>query len=226
MARTKLPEFVTPKGIAKYPWLNRPDTKFNPNGDYKVTMRFTEDELDAPIKHPNEDYNGMSLRELLDEAAAKATESAKAEAKPAKRKTLKTRAPYEEEVDDETGDPTGYFVATFKLRAKVEPKNGDAFTQAPKIFDAKRKPTKVAIYGGSVLRVIFQMVPYYMAKDNEAGVSLRLRGAQVIELGEATSQYSSMLDEEDGYEAEEESESMLDDEDSEDNESDEDDENF
>ena len=28
----------SPKGIARYPYLNTPDTKFNPDGDYKVTL--------------------------------------------------------------------------------------------------------------------------------------------------------------------------------------------
>jgi hypothetical protein len=29
---------VTPVGTAVYPWLNKPDTKFNPDGEYSVTL--------------------------------------------------------------------------------------------------------------------------------------------------------------------------------------------
>ena len=34
----KLIEFTTPKGIAQYPWLSKPDTKFNEEGVYKVDL--------------------------------------------------------------------------------------------------------------------------------------------------------------------------------------------
>lgn len=31
--------FSTPKGVAIYPWLNKPDTAFDANGKYKVSLR-------------------------------------------------------------------------------------------------------------------------------------------------------------------------------------------
>jgi hypothetical protein len=31
-------KFVSPKGIAQYPWLTKPDTKFNAEGVYKVSL--------------------------------------------------------------------------------------------------------------------------------------------------------------------------------------------
>ncbi len=36
--------FTTPKGIAGYPWINRPDTQFNPEGQYKVNVRMSKDD--------------------------------------------------------------------------------------------------------------------------------------------------------------------------------------
>jgi hypothetical protein len=34
----KIPMVITPRGIAQYAWLSKPDTKFNSEGDYKVTL--------------------------------------------------------------------------------------------------------------------------------------------------------------------------------------------
>ena len=30
--------FTTPQGVAQYPWLSKPDTKFSEEGDYKVNL--------------------------------------------------------------------------------------------------------------------------------------------------------------------------------------------
>ena len=38
MANTN-PRFVSPVGIAQYPYLHKPDIKFNPDGEYKTTLR-------------------------------------------------------------------------------------------------------------------------------------------------------------------------------------------
>ena len=32
--------FITPKGVANYPWLNVPDFEYNSDGEYKVKMVF------------------------------------------------------------------------------------------------------------------------------------------------------------------------------------------
>lgn len=39
-----LNKFVTPKGIAQYPWLTKPDTKFSEEGVYKVSLAIPEAE--------------------------------------------------------------------------------------------------------------------------------------------------------------------------------------
>ena len=53
------PRYVTPTGIANYPWLVEPDTKFNPDGDYRVTMIFNE-------HTPELDYILQDLQKVLD----------------------------------------------------------------------------------------------------------------------------------------------------------------
>jgi len=39
MTQQKRVTFNTPKGVAMYPWLNRPDTQFDAGGQFKVNLR-------------------------------------------------------------------------------------------------------------------------------------------------------------------------------------------
>ena len=93
----------------------------------------------------------------------------------------------------------------FKLKAKVTPKQGDPFEQRPAIFDAKGKPLQEAkIGGGSKVKVAYELIPYYTAIAG-AGVSLRLKAVQVIDLVEFSGGASADafgFGEEEGYEAE------------------------
>lgn len=41
--KNKLPLYVSPAGTAVYPWLNKPDFKFNSDGVYSVKMVFSKD---------------------------------------------------------------------------------------------------------------------------------------------------------------------------------------
>ena len=42
--------FTTPAGIAQYPWLTTPDTKFSETGDYKVSLVLTKEAALPVIK--------------------------------------------------------------------------------------------------------------------------------------------------------------------------------
>jgi hypothetical protein len=43
-------KFVTPKGVAQYPWLTKPDTKFSEEGVYKVSLAIPEADAKAFAK--------------------------------------------------------------------------------------------------------------------------------------------------------------------------------
>jgi hypothetical protein len=174
------PLYLTPKGRAEWPKLFTPDTKFNPDGDYTCTMVF-------------ENADAQDLMAQLDKAleasiAAAAEESGKALNK------IKFMEPYE--VDDETGDVK----VKFKLKAKGKTREGKEFTQKPTVFDAGNRPItkEIPLWNGSVLRVGYQVSSYYNSLVG-AGLSLRLKQAQVINAvagGEATSAFGA---EEGGY---------------------------
>lgn len=184
MTKAKNPRYTTPAGIAQYPYLNKPDTKFNPDGEYKCKLEIPADQA-------------QDIVTFLDEQHEAALAKAKKE-NPGK-KIKEGNQPYE--VNDENGKVT----VSFKLKAKVTPKNGEPFEQRPAIFDSKGKPLQDAkIGGGSKVKIAYEVTPYYTAIAG-AGVSLRLKAVQVIDLVEFSGGASADaygFGEEEGYEAE------------------------
>jgi hypothetical protein len=182
--KPKAPRFVTPTGVAQYPHLTKPDTKFNPDGEYKVSL-----ELDA--------HAAEEIVSFLDEQFEQAVASAKKE-NPGK-KIKEGDVPYS--VNEENGKVT----VRFKLKAKVTPKKGEPWDQKVAIFDAKGQPItgEIKIGGGTKMKVSYELVPYYTAIAG-AGISLRVRAVQIIELveyGSGAQAGSFGFGEEDGYEA-------------------------
>ncbi len=184
--KKKVERFVSPKGIASYPYLTNPDTKFNHDGEYKVSLIVAGDDASKAI-------------DFL-------TEKHKAAVAQAKKENAGKRVKEGELPCIENDDGTVTF--KFKLKAKVTPKKGDQFEQKPALFDAKGKPltgeTKVG--GGSTIKVSYEVVPYYTAIAG-AGVSLRLKAVQIIELKEYSgggNAESYGFGEEEGFEADDE----------------------
>jgi hypothetical protein len=182
--KPKAPRFVTPIGAAQYPHLTKPDTKFNPDGEYKVSL-----ELDASAAE--------EIVSFLDEQFEQSVANAKKEN--AGKKIKEGDVPYS--VNEENGKVT----VRFKLKAKVTPKKGEPWDQKVAIFDAKGKPIlgEIKIGGGTKMKVSYELVPYYTAIAG-AGISLRVRAVQIIELveyGSGAQAGSFGFGEEDGYEA-------------------------
>ena len=48
--------FTTPQGVAQYPWLSKPDTKFSEEGDYKVNLIIAKEEALPALKLINQVY--------------------------------------------------------------------------------------------------------------------------------------------------------------------------
>lgn len=175
---------VTPAGIAVFPKIQpgEPDTKFEADGVYSMKIKF-DDEADE-----------AALRKLLDEAMQQAfddaVEQAKTQAKTPKAgeqaaaKVKPADPPYVPEVDRDTGEETGRLLFGFKQKAKVRrARDGKVFEFTVPRYDAGGKaiPDDVEVWGGSKVKVAFEIRPFYTAKVG-AGVSLRLRAVQVIDL--------------------------------------------
>lgn len=191
---------LTPAGIAQYPRLSKPDTKFKPEGEYKVTL-IVDGETSAP------------LRAKIDAAMLTSLAAAKKDLVPAKAKLIKAASdkPYKPVLDEE-GEETGKYSFNFKMKAVIETRTGERINKRPSLFDAKGKPldpAKVSVGGGSVVKVSFEMYEFYTPAVG-AGVSLRLLAVQIIKLVEYTggrdaAGYGFGV-EEDGYSADEASE--------------------
>jgi hypothetical protein len=183
--------FISPAGIAKYPRLTKPDTKFKADGEYKVTLVL-----------PGAEAQG--LIEQIDNAMAESLVKARKE-NPTKAKTIKaaTDKPYKAETDDE-GNETGNYTFNFKMAAKVtSKKNGNTWEQKPAVFDAKLRPlpASVNVGGGTTLKVKFEMYQFYTALVG-AGVSLRLLAVQILDLVEYSRNGAEGFEAGEGYEAE------------------------
>ncbi len=124
----KLSRITTPVGVAKFPWLNEPDTKFesqrNKGGEYHVDLRLPEAESAALVQR---------LETILQEwMALKNAEQEELKKKPYKPfNTL----PWSEDFDD-AGNPTGEYVFKFKRGVQWEDRDGNVRTNVLKFVDS------------------------------------------------------------------------------------------
>lgn len=187
-------KIASPKGVAVFPRLNQPDTKFKAEGEYTVKLAFAADD---------EDYLKLKARleKIRDEQFAKfiSENPKKKRAEVADVFTLET---------DKEGDETGRELLTFKMRASgVSKKTGKPFTLKPAIFNAAKSDltdNPPSIGGGSVLRVNFEPSGAFVESAKKFYLSLRMNGVQIIELKEfgGRSADSMGFDEEEGYDGE------------------------
>ena len=194
--KRKYINYVTPAGVAIFPRLNKPDTKFNKAGVYSTKLKFKSD--DAALIAFIAKYT-----KTLDEFENITCEKLLADKKTAKKASSLERVEIGKPETDDNGDETGYTLINFKLNASyTDEKSGKTTTYSPKLFDAKNKATTVAVWGGSTLKVAGTVNPYYTPKDNQVGISFRLSGVQVINLvsgGGQTAEAMGFASEE-GYE--------------------------
>lgn len=170
MTDTKKPKrtrLITPRGVLVFPHLNKPDTKFKPEGDYRTKLRMYEEDAKPLID---------KLQPLLDAAVKKAQSDPKR-----KGKKLKINDFYSQRLDD-NGDATGEVEFNFKMQASGARADGTKWVAKPDLFDAHGQPmpADVAIWSGTIARVAFEVGEY--DKPIGIGLSLRLSAVQVIEL--------------------------------------------
>jgi hypothetical protein len=153
-------QVTTPTGVALYPWLTKPDTKYNEDGEYKVNLVLSKEDAKPLLKVIGEVFE----------------DNLKSEIKKQKKKDIKTaNPPYSEQLDDD-GKPTGNLIFKFKSKAAYK----------PAIFDAKNNPLiDPPIWGGSEIKVNAGLYPY-ASPLHGAGVSLKIRAVQVIALVEGS----------------------------------------
>lgn len=174
---------MSPKGRAIYPKLDAPDYKFDAAGSYSVKLSVPADEVEETT---------AKLQVMLDEfvVAKKAELRAAAKDKKGLAVAEKKIAAFDvaeifkDDLNDE-GEPNGNVIMSFKMKASgVVKKTGKAFTRKPSVFDAKGKKLDPCppVWGGSILKVSGDALPYYMASTNGVGITMYLSGVQIIDL--------------------------------------------
>lgn len=167
MTTTKSFFAVSPVGIADFPYLNQPDTKFNATGVYHVKLVL--------------DYDNPEAQAFTQKLADAADAEYQAAIKSAGGKRVKEAdAPFY--VADYQGRQA--FIIKAKLNASgVNSKTKQPFTQAPRLFDSKGRQlgAEELIFSGSKIRLNIEVVPFNSPSIG-AGVSLRLKDVLVVEM--------------------------------------------
>lgn len=203
--KQKRERFVAPRGVAVWPRLNTPDTKYKPEGEFSVKLAYDANDPEAKAL-------AQKLEQLRDAAFEKFVSE-----NPKKKKTAKVAPVFREELDDE-GDETGRILFVFKMRHKVKAQaTGKTYTLTPTIMNAKRvileRPPQIG--GGSEMKISFEVSPAFVESSKEFHLSLRLVAVQLLKLvsfnGAARSRDD--FDDEDGEEIDDEAASTNSDED-------------
>jgi hypothetical protein len=170
------------EGIAHYPHLNKPDTRFDADGTYHLKLRMdSENPKVAKFLEWIDAEHEASKKEF----AAKLLEDGKVKTQAAAdKKTKDGDKPYVYEEDDD-GEETNMVLVNFKMKAHVKTKAGKEFDLEPKFFDAAGKPikgrAKPLVYGGSKLKVAFTPIHWGSPKLG-CSIRLRLEAIQILEL--------------------------------------------
>lgn len=175
MAYKKNQTHTSPAGTFQYPRLNEADTKFKDEGEYSVKL----------LLDPS-DPGVQELINMVDEAAAASLAGAQEKCDtPAKAKKWETKyLPYAE-VEDDDGEPSGQIAVKFSMKASgTNRTTGKAWSRKPAIFDAQGTPltNAPAIWGGTVGKINFEVIPYSPTPQVGASVKLALNAVQIIEL--------------------------------------------
>lgn len=164
---------TTPIGSLRYPALIEPDTRFDAEGTYQT--RIVIDAGDA----------ADAFEEVLVNALTSAFQDHQQKSGGKKLKAM-TSKPWERDED-------GNLVVKAKLAAQVNTKSGKSWTQRPALFDSKGQRLQLEglrIGSGTTARLALE-IHDYNSPLNGVGITLRLRGVQVIELREPSTRTAS-----------------------------------
>lgn len=197
--KKKIENRVTPKGELLYcGHLQTADTKYDDAGIYSTKLVLTRQaaapmlaELNAALK----ESVAAAKKGLQEEKRAAKTKADIAKVNAKIKKFQQADLPWFE--DEETDTVT----FSFKMRASGKTREGKEYTQKPVLVGADNKPLDldgIMLGNGTIGRVSYEPKPFYTALVG-AGVSLRLRAVQILDIREWEPDGSSY-----GFEADEE----------------------
>lgn len=179
----KYEAFTSPIGEAVFPWISDADTAFEADGVYHTQLAC---EPDTAVEFIDQ------LERVRNEFIATLPKASQQALNPVPVYTDElTRPEFPENATQEEKDeikhnfvpePTGRILFKFKLKKKVNLKDGESFTQSPTIVQADSdEPFEGNVFAGSLIRVRGPIVPYSNKAAGNVGVTLRMKAVQVIE---------------------------------------------
>lgn len=177
-------QITTPTGTAMWPKLDKPDTKFNAAGEYKVKITWRPDDdgyneaerIIADLDTFCETCCSQYDEEQLEEFNKKQKKNPKKGAKPPEPGKRQDKGWGRDSDDD--GD---FIYINFKMRASYE-KDGETKYMRPSVFNAKNVLLKnvPAIGNGSLMKVAGKADFY--ATPQGIGLTMRLEGVKLIKI--------------------------------------------
>lgn len=159
----------SPIGTAKYPYLVRPDDKFDERGTYKVDLIITPKEA-------------TEIKSIATKLAA-SFKKEDLESNPT-RKKWGLHLPLLDDIDKD-GEDTGQKVARFKQAASIRTRDGRDIKKKILLFDTEGNRCKnIDPYSGTKMCVAYNMSAYANPTGKTYGVTFRLVAAQIFELVE------------------------------------------
>lgn len=178
--------FISPLGDFVFPWVNKADTKFNADGLYHA-------DLDVPldVARPTMDKIEAAAQASLDRHLDTMTAGQK--------KQWSLLLPFEELVDDETGEPTGIVRFSFKQNAKIKTKDGSVKEVSIEVRDAANEIVETPVWGGDSGKVMFTMRDIVVSSTKKAGVRLDFAKVQLIKKAKSGMSDAGFEEVEGGY---------------------------
>lgn len=159
--------YISPKGkAASYSWINKADTKFKTQGEYKISLIIGEAEaqkLMAKIEQLHNDNYAAS----------------KADPKFKGKRLIEAALPFD--IDEENGNVT----FKFKMNASYLDKKSDEMKPLHcRVVDSQgeRIAKAPAVGAGSELKVRFSMLPFAAVGGIGSGIKLQLDSVMLIKL--------------------------------------------
>ncbi|QDP59077.1 MAG: putative helix-destabilizing protein [Prokaryotic dsDNA virus sp.] len=162
MARKKM---TSPAGVAVWPWLNEPDTRWD-TSEYKVTLKVNAEDAKLFIE---------CLASVYKEGYAAQSKELN------KPKLKKANMPWSEVVDDQ-GNATGEVEFKFKNKSSYEYEGKTVETRVL-LVDKSNHPVEGRVGSGSEIKIGFEPYVWYVPSMG-VGITLRLKAVQVLNLVE------------------------------------------
>lgn len=162
---------ITPPGKALHAYVSEADSKFNPdNPVYKLKLVL------------NRSDEGVSefLTEL-DKLVDEAWESETKDMPVVQRKQWDKFLPYEDVLDQDTGEPTGQVAVKFKQNKFIKRKATGQTTEVKiMVQDAKGKRVTIPVFGGDTVRVGYSSRPSRVVSSKKIGLRLDFQAVRIL----------------------------------------------